>query len=172
MGEGLHHGWSAAVVSAMLVTVAPPPARGQGASRDLSAFSGPSLPFFVQMDIDSAEAMVVGVEEAPPTGWIVGAVSNSGEWDEASGKVKWGPFFAPSVPTALSYEITPTDPPGPGCFEGLASFDGADDAIGGDQCTAGTVPATSAWGVVCAAFLFASLGTALLRRSCRPTQRQ
>jgi hypothetical protein len=45
-------------------------------------------------------------EESVPNGWIVSAISESGEYDEANQKIKWGPFFDATA-RSLNYTITP-----------------------------------------------------------------
>ncbi len=106
--------------------------------------------------------LVVGVEELPPSGWPVSSISDSGSFDTQTGKIKWGPFFAPSIPTSVSYFI---DPVGfsARCFTGTVSFDGQDDGIVGHLCTENIVPTVSAWGLAVLVSLILSAGTIVLR---------
>ncbi len=74
------------------------------------------------------------VEDHPPTGWIVSAISDGGMFDPATGKVKFGPFFD-GIWRTLSYEVSPV----PGatnaqCFTGSGSADGVDSPIMGALC--------------------------------------
>jgi hypothetical protein len=71
------------------------------------------------------------VEDRPPAGWKVGAISNSGRFDVENLKVKWGPFFD-SNPRTLSYEVTPAiGETGPKVFAGTSAADSAAVPIGG-----------------------------------------
>jgi hypothetical protein len=74
----------------------------------------------------------LAVEDSPPPGWSVGAISNGGFYDAANHKVKWGPFFAP-IPAQVSYELTPVGT-GIQCFSGTVSVDGDNSAVCGDPC--------------------------------------
>ena len=68
---------------------------------------------------DSAYA----VEETPPPGWTVGAVSAGGVYDATAGRVRWG-LFHDQTSRTLTYELTPSGALAP--FAGVASFDGTD----------------------------------------------
>lgn len=77
----------------------------------------------------------IGVEDAPPFGWVASNISNGGVWDAVRGQVKWGPFFEP-FPSELRYDVTPSfDDSGTACFEGTISFDGMNEGICGEGCT-------------------------------------
>ncbi|MBI3415612.1 MAG: hypothetical protein HY043_09890 [Verrucomicrobia bacterium] len=77
------------------------------------------------------------VEDEPPAGWIVSAISDGGVFDSAHGRVKFGPFFD-SKPRALTYEVTPpAKETGAKKFNGNASSDGVQSAVVGDD-TLGT----------------------------------
>ncbi len=80
-------------------------------------------------------AVVLGVEDGPPIGWIVtDNISHDGVYDAVNHKVKWGPLFPP-FPTALSYEVIPQDVTNFGaCFSGTVSVNGANQGICGDAC--------------------------------------
>jgi hypothetical protein len=72
-----------------------------------------------------------GVEDEPPRGWRVSAISNDGIFDEVNGKVKYGPF-TDLTRRVLSYQLTP--PIGStnvGEFSGVASTDGTVYRISG-----------------------------------------
>ena len=78
---------------------------------------------------------VVAVEDVPPDGWAVDNISQGGIFDSVNGKVKWGPFFAPAIPAAVSYDVTPTnDTTGLACFYGTISVDGVNEQVCGDAC--------------------------------------
>ncbi len=63
-------------------------------------------------------------EETPPGNWSVGAISGDGAWDEASKKIRWGPFLdTPGM--MLSYEaMPPGGETGSKLFQGIAGLDG------------------------------------------------
>jgi len=73
-------------------------------------------------------------EEHPPAGWTVSQVSENGNFDVASGIIRWGIFLDDGV-RKLSYQVAPPDErqgkyP---VFEGAASFDGIDVPIHSDK---------------------------------------
>lgn len=124
----------------------------------------PGASFTVTITLDPPPgASVVAVEDAPPSGWAVSTISNSGTFDMQTGKVKWGLFFAPSIPAALTYDVTATAQAS-SCFAGLASYDGVDTPITGDLCTI-TIPTISTWGGVALVLSLLIAGTALQRRA-------
>ena len=150
-----------AVLSAMT-----PPTSAQSPARDLSGYSDPATVFSVQITLDSPPATVAaGIEETPPTDWTVSNISHSGTWDTQSQKVKWGPFFNPSIPTAVSYDVTPLGVGSVRCFDGTISFDAADETIGGDLCVGDPIPAISQWGLVCMMLVLLTAAGVLLGRS-------
>jgi hypothetical protein len=76
---------------------------------------------------------VYAVEDSPPTGWTVSDINESGGWDDMKKKVKWGPFFDHNNRT-LIYKVTPpSSETGQKTFSGIASFDGKNVAIEGNQ---------------------------------------
>ena len=80
-----------------------------------------------------ASTAVYALEDQPPPGWAIINISDSGVFDAFTGKVKFGPFFD-SDPRTLSYEALP--PPGfigVGRFAGVASADGTNSPIIGDD---------------------------------------
>jgi len=109
------------------------------ASRDLS---DPDLSFcpgdpktvrIVLTPPNSATAL--GVEDVPPSGWIVtNNISHGGAYDPLNGKVKWGPFFVP-FPPEVSYEVIPAPANAvTRCFYGSVSVNGDNQSICGDAC--------------------------------------
>ncbi|MGB0716297.1 MAG: myxococcus cysteine-rich repeat containing protein [Phycisphaerae bacterium] len=88
----------------------------------------------------------VGIDECPPTGWLVEEVSDGGQWDPDSGKIRWGPYFAP-LPSTVCYQARSpeeaSDPPTFGCGE--ASFDGFNESTcGGNTIAASCCPSAPA----------------------------
>jgi len=78
-----------------------------------------------------ATASAYAVEDIPPTGWVAGAISDSGQFDTVNGKVKWGPFFENTART-LHYTLTPpSTATGTKTFGGVMSVDGQNTSIGG-----------------------------------------
>lgn len=64
------------------------------------------------------------VEQAIPAGWTIASISDSGSYDSANNRVKWGPFFD-DTPRELSVIFTVGSQLGRVALEGSASFDGA-----------------------------------------------
>lgn len=142
-------------------------ALGQGATRDLSGFSGAGNTFVVSLAIDvPAGVNVVGVEDAPPAGWVASAISDGGSWDSGTEKVKWV-FLIEPFPTALTYDVAPpADAQGHLCFAGTISFDGPSITIDGDDCLAVGIPAVSGIGLaVFAAVLLVAGSVMVVRRT-------
>lgn len=137
----------------------------QSAVRDLSSFSGPGSTFTVTITLDlTGNPGVVGLEDAPPSGWLTSAISDGGSFDASAGKVKWGPFLDPSIPAQLTYDVSAPDPlTGGVCFSGAGSFDGLDVPTTGDACVIDVVPATSTWGLVVMLMMVAVVGSVLCR---------
>lgn len=136
-------------------------AQGTGAVRELPPTSLPGEVINVQIVLDvTPGTTVVAAEDLPPPGWTISNISNSGTYDQNTGKVKWGLFFAPSIPPVLSYQATTAG--GPSCFGGSVSFDGLGVPIAGDSCTT-TVPATSTWGMICMGIAMAISATLRLQ---------
>ncbi len=135
-------------VALLALTGAPQLLFGAGAARDLSGYTGPDMPFTVTITLDLPPGTdVVGAEDGPPPGWTaITNITEGGTYDADSHKVKWGPFFSPSIPTTLSYDVTP--PPSEACFAGTANIDGIEHTIGGNACVPVAVPAVSAWGTI------------------------
>jgi VWFA-related protein len=82
---------------------------------------------------------VYALEDAPPASWAIASISDGGNFDATTGKVKWGPFFDHQV-RVLTYVATP--PPaenGWKSFTGLASYDGQSTFIAGERSIGRTV---------------------------------
>lgn len=139
---------------------------GQSATRDLPDYHLPGNTVTIIIALIAPPATVAaGLEDKPPAGWTVGAISHSGSLDVQTGKVKWGPFLGGSIPSAVTYEVTP--PAGSGgraCFAGTATFDLGEHPIGGDACLAFNVPVASTWGLLTTALALAAVGSVILRR--------
>jgi len=142
---------------------APPPVAAQGsgsAVRDLpeSYLAGAPLPVTIAV-LPPPVVLVVGVEDQPPAGWQVSNITQSGSFDALSGKVKWGPFFSPSIPSAVSYDAaSPAGTSGPSCFSGTGSFDGSNQPIRGDLCIPVGVPVVGEGGLALLSGLVAAAG--------------
>lgn len=137
-----------------------------GATRDLSGYTAPGTAFTVTITlVPPAGTHVAGVEEAPPASWVVSSISDSGTWDAGTEEVKWGPFFDPSIPGAVTYDVTPPgEVTGEHCFGGTVTFDTLNASIGGDDCLPLTIPTMSGWGAVALLLLLLTAGTLVLRR--------
>ncbi len=148
------------VVAAMTRT-----SRAETAVRDLSGYNGPDVAFTVSIALNPPGGTIVGaLEEAPPVGWAVGAISDGGSWDNLTDQIKWGPLFDPSIPAAVTYELTPpAQVTGTHCFSGSVTFDALVDPIAGDQCLSVAVPSVSEWGIVAMALSVLATGTWILR---------
>jgi|GEM_PF-1152563 len=109
---------------------------GGSAVRDLPDLVQSGIWFPVLIDIQPPpDVSVVALEDQPPAGWLVRSISDNGVWDGIHGKVKWGPYYAQSIPSQVSYELQP--PIGAACnycFVGEVSFDGINELIEGEAC--------------------------------------
>ena len=142
-------------------------ARAEGATRDLSQFVELGVTFTITIALNPpAGTLIVGVEEAPPTGWTVSIISNGGTFDAGTGEVKWGPFFDPGIPPLVTYDVTPpTDSVGFQCFNGTVSYGGVSTPdIAGDSCIVAPIPAVTEWGLAVIALLILCGATILIRR--------
>ncbi len=85
----------------------------------------PGYPTAVSVQVSPAPGVMAwAVEDSPPAGWTVDAISDAGFFDAINGKVKWGPFFD-ETPRVFSYNATPpAGESGAKSFTGRASFDG------------------------------------------------
>jgi len=73
------------------------------------------------------------VEDAPPTGWTVSNINQSGVYDAVNHKVKWGPFFDSTARTFTYTATPPGGTTGVQVFTGTASLDGSNVTIAGDR---------------------------------------
>jgi hypothetical protein len=110
------------------------PAEVGGAARVLPATYVPNLPLTVTVAVaDVVSVRAYAVEEAPPSGWTVFAISHEGEFDPVNRRVKWGPFLD-NAPRTLTYQVTPPESArGSALFAGVASWDGVDTPVEGRQ---------------------------------------
>jgi hypothetical protein len=109
---------------------------------ELPRFFQPATAFAVKLAVAPATNVVVyAVEDLPPPQWTVTGISDSGFYDSARGKVKWGPFFDCARRT-LTYQVTPPlEPPALVKFSGGAAFDGATaETVGRRQTFLATAP--------------------------------
>jgi hypothetical protein len=97
---------------------------GSQLTRTLPVHFLPQTPVLVTIDVTpDSEVRVYAVEDLPPEGWTIAAISEGGFRDPVSGKVKWGPFFDKN-PRQLSYEARPSGQPGTrGNWAGSGAFD-------------------------------------------------
>lgn len=164
--ETIRGTWFAALV--VLITWVGPvrSASAEGAARDLSGFTDPGVVFTVSIDIDApAGTILVGLEDTPPPGWSVSNISDGGTWDEDPAEIKWGPFFDPSIPEQVTYDLDPpSDLMGPYCFVGEVVFDTVYLPIEGDQCVAVGIPTLSRWGMIFLTLLVLTAGTLVFMR--------
>ncbi len=102
--------------------------------RKLPAGYTPGEPFEVQLIADPPSGtLAYAVEDLPPKGWAVTAVSDDGVFDTATGKVKFGPFMTTADQT-LHYTVTPPkSAKGSYEFSGTASAAGTSSSIAGDH---------------------------------------
>lgn len=100
--------------------------------RQLPAFYAPGLKLTVILKATPPNGTKnYAVEDSPPAGWKVGAVSDNGSYDTGNQKVKWGPFFDAAV-RSLSYEVTaPLGETGKREFTGTSAADVTILAVGG-----------------------------------------
>jgi hypothetical protein len=104
----------------------------------ISAFSASSYTSGVNLQVTLTITPLTttssyAVEDAPPAGWTVSNITNSGSWDAVNNEVKWGPFFDNTART-LQYTVTPpATASGSYTFAGIASFDGVNVSITGNQ---------------------------------------
>ncbi len=145
----------------------------QGASRALPDIYGPGVSLTVPITIDPPPGTgIVILEDAPPAGWPASNISDGGTWDVQNEKVKWGPFWDPLIPEAVSYDVTPsTSAIGEQCFTGTVSFDvTGDQPVAGDPCIAVAVPTLSQWGLVVMSLLLLSAGSVFIARFLRGSE--
>lgn len=122
------------VVSAAveIVVAEPPPA--PWAVRELPDRHVPGTELEVRLALAPPPgAAAVAVEDQPPKGWAVGAISDGGAFDAVTGRVKFGPFLDNPART-MTYRVTPpAGATGRAEFSGRVSVDGRDALVGGDR---------------------------------------
>lgn len=100
----------------------------------------PGVPFQVILHAAPVPGVVTyALEEMVPQGWIVSALSDSGEFDVRNQKLKWGPFLDRNLRTVVYTVMAPPTAAGTNTFAGQGWFNavalttaGA-DAIGLDH---------------------------------------
>lgn len=96
----------------------------------------PGQPFTVTLTVSPADTVVAyAVEEELPLNWrnvSSSSINESGEFDSVNNKVKFGPFTDKEQRT-LTYQVTPPNILGDSVFKGIASFDGANLDIEGNN---------------------------------------
>ena len=104
-----------------------------GGTRGLPTCYEPDTSFTVRIVVKpTADTLVVGLQDFPPSGWTVSNISHDGEWDATNGAVKW--FFLDDQTQTLTYDVTPPgDAAGNACFAGQVNADGGtdQDVVGG-----------------------------------------
>jgi len=157
----------AALAVLLLGAAVAEPAVGAGATRALPDLVPVGGTFPVTITLDPPPGtLIAAAEDAPPSGWTVSNISDSGSFDSPSGKVKWGLFIAPSIPATLTYDVTRQASPAPPCFSGTAAYDGGEFPIAGDACMV-AVPAVSAWGLLVLSLSLVTVGTRMAMRRRR-----
>ncbi len=158
----------ASLLAVLSWTGAPQHAFAQGAVRDLPDHYGPGVSITVSIAINPPEGVSFAIpEDAPPAGWSVSDISNGGTWDAEQQKVKWGPFFAPSIPALVTYDaMPPGDTRGEQCFAGTIFFEppGEEEPVAGDPCIPVAVPTLSEWGMMVLLLLILVSGTLAIDR--------
>lgn len=159
--------------AAAFCAVATPPVWGQGATRDLPDYYIPGVTLTVTIAIDAPPGSgAVALQDAPPAGWVTSSISNGGTRNGSTEPVKWGPYFEPSIPATVSYDVTPASGSsaagkigGQACFDGLISFVDTDDQpIGGELCIPFPIPTLSAWGMLALTAVLLTAGMLILSR--------
>lgn len=102
------------------------------ASADMPKFYHAGVRFTVTVTITpSTNVVVYAMEELPPVGWKLGAISGGGVYDNVRHKIKWGPYFD-MQPRTVTYEITPgTNNPSLMPVLGVVAFDDQSELIDG-----------------------------------------
>lgn len=102
------------------------------AQRTLPTYYAPGQAFQVTIQVTPpSTAQTQAIEDQPPTGWTVSAISTGGNWDNVNKKAKWGPFLDNQSRT-LQYTVTPpAGTTGTKSFTGSVAFDMTVSAICG-----------------------------------------
>ncbi len=133
MRQGCIHSSPFFLWIALFGTTAGVLAGGTAVSRFSSAVYTPGgAPITVTIDVvPDAGTQAYALEDMPPSGWTVSAVSNNGVYDATNRKVKWGLFFDANT-RSFSYSVTPpANASGVQTFSGAASFGSTDVPITG-----------------------------------------
>ncbi|MCI0536032.1 MAG: putative Ig domain-containing protein [Verrucomicrobiales bacterium] len=93
-----------------------------------------SVSFPVELQVaPSPNTSFYAVEEQVPLGWSASQISEQGQWNEASHKIRWGPF-TDNIARVLSYWVTPpASAVGEALFSGIGAFDEAAVPISGTR---------------------------------------
>ncbi len=124
----------AASKSAALASVLLP---GSGsADREIPIVWKPGLASEVDIDVNPpAGTTAITVEEILPDGWGVVSVSDDGQFDAGTGRIRWGLLFGDDARHLTFRAAPPSGAASTGAFVGRASFDGSDVPIAGDSRT-------------------------------------
>ena len=146
--------------------VCAPMALADGAVRDLPVSVLPSETFTVTITIDvPGGTFILLLEDQPPAGWTVTNISDGGSFYTQTMSVKWGPFFDPSIPASITYDVTaPPSIRGRQCFAGTIWFDKVEEPIQGSDCLSLIVPAITEWGLLTLALLLIAAGQVVILR--------
>ncbi len=117
----------------LLLRPAPPTTSTESfVTRDLPSGYVPGTRLTVTLQASPASGSAYAVNDTPPGGWALGAISHGGQLDPATGQVQFGPF-ADAAARTLTYELTPPiSETGPKNFVGIASKDNVISGIGGE----------------------------------------
>lgn len=108
---------------------------------ETSSRNGKFGPRVLSLDLTPPEASsAVAVEVQIPAGWSVTRVSDAGAWDQAHGKIKWGPFtdsLTKTLTATLDRNVEPGSGlrtfagrrPSPASLRGTVSVDGVNKSI-------------------------------------------
>jgi outer membrane protein assembly factor BamB len=110
-----------------------PSATGSWVERELPPGYAGGVKLVVTLRVwPSTNVTFYAVEDTPPANWQVGQISDNGCFDDAHGRVRYGPFDD-HRPRTLTYEVTPpADESGLKQFAGSLWVDGVEQMIGGD----------------------------------------
>ena len=117
----------------LLLRPAPPTTSTESfVTRDLPSGYAPGTRLTVTLQANPPSGSAYTVNDTPPGGWALGAISHGGQLDPATGQVKFGPF-ADAAARTLTYELTPPiSETGPKNFVGIASKDNVISGINGE----------------------------------------
>lgn len=116
----------------LLRPVPPTTSTGIFVSRDLPSGYVPGTRLTVTLQANPPSGSAYIVNDTPPAGWALGAISHGGQLDPTTGQVKFGPF-ADAAARTLTYELTPSiSETGPKKFVGIAIKDNVISGISGE----------------------------------------